>query len=70
VLLLETDAGGAARIAARITVAAEQRTAGNPWSVRVVVGWAGATTGAELRRALLAADAHLRARIGQIDPSD
>lgn len=64
VLLLETDAGGAARFAARITVAAEQRMAGNPWAVRMVVGWAGAATGEEVRPALRAADAHLRTRMG------
>lgn len=68
VLLLETDAGGGARFAARITVAAEPRIAGNPWSVRMVVGWAGAATGAELRQAISAADAHLRSRIGSNEP--
>ena len=63
-LLLETDVGGAARLAARITVAAEHRLSGSTWPVRMVVGWAGAATGEELRHAVRAAEEHLRARRG------
>jgi GGDEF domain-containing protein len=63
-LLLETDVGGAARLAARITVAAEQRLSGSTWPVRMVVGWAGAATGEELRDAVRAAEKHLGARRG------
>lgn len=63
-LLLETDVGGAARLAARITVAAEHRLSGSTWPVRIVVGWAGATTGEELRHAVRAAEEHLRVRRG------
>lgn len=62
VLLLETDDGGAARLAARITVAAELRLSGSTWPVRMVVGWAGAATGEELRGAIRAAEQHLSAR--------
>ena len=61
-LLLETDVGGAARLAARITVAAEMRLSGSTWPVRMVVGWAGAATGEELRGAIRAAEQHLSAR--------
>ena len=61
-LLLETDVGGAARLAARITAAAELRLSGSTWPVRMVVGWAGAATGDELRGAVRDAEQHLSAR--------
>ena len=61
-LLLETDIAGAARLAARITVAAELRLSGSTWPVRMVVGWAGAATGEELREAVRAAEEHLSER--------
>jgi GGDEF domain-containing protein len=61
-LLLETDVAGAAKLAARITVAAELRLSGSTWPVRMVVGWAGAATGEELRGAIRAAEEHLSAR--------
>ncbi len=61
-LLLETDVGGAARLAARITAAAELRLSGSTWPVRMVVGWAGAATGEELRGAVRDAEQHLSAR--------
>ena len=63
-LLLETDVAGAARLAARITVAAELRLSGSTWPVRMVVGWAGAATGEELRGAVRAAEEHLSERRG------
>jgi GGDEF domain-containing protein len=63
-LLLETDVAGAARLAARITVAAELRLSGSTWPVRMVVGWAGAATGEELREAVRAAEGHLSERRG------
>ena len=63
-LLLETDVAGAARLAARITVAAELRLAGSTWPVRMVVGWAGAATGDALREAVRAAEQHLSVRRG------
>lgn len=63
-LLLETDAAGAAKLAARITVAAEKRLSGSRWPVRMVVGWAGAATSEELHRAVRAAERHLRVRRG------
>ena len=63
-LLLETDVAGAARLAARITVAAELRLSGSTWPVRMVVGWAGAATGEELREAVRAAEGHLNERRG------
>ena len=61
-LLLETDVVGAARLAARITVAAELRLAASTWPVRMVVGWAGAATSEELRGAVRAAEEHLNVR--------
>ncbi len=61
-LLLETDASGAAMLAARITVAAEKRLSGSTWPVRLMVGWAGASTSEDLRHAVRAADRHLRTR--------
>ncbi|MDF2733841.1 MAG: sensor diguanylate cyclase [Chloroflexota bacterium] len=61
-LLLETDVVGAARLAARITVAAELRLAASTWPVRMVVGWAGAATREELRGAVRAAEEHLNVR--------
>ena len=63
-LLIETDVAGAARLAARITVAAESRLAASTWPVRMAVGWAGASTGEELRHAVRDAEQHLSARRG------
>lgn len=64
VLLLETDTRGAAGFAARITVAAEQWLAGSTWPIQLRVGWAGAVSSEELRRAVRDAETHLRARRG------
>ena len=62
VLLLETDAAGAARYAARATAAVETWLAASPWDVRLSIGWAATTDPDELRRGLRNAEAHLRAR--------
>lgn len=59
VLLLHADAEGAARFAARAILEAHGWLATSPWHPDLVVGWAGASSGDELRDAVRAAEAHL-----------
>lgn len=59
VLLLQADAEGAARFAARAILAAQGWLATSPWHPELVVGWAGASNADELRDAVRAAEAHL-----------
>lgn len=62
VLLLQADAEGAARFAARAILEAQGWLATSPWHPELVVGWAGAASGDELRDAVHAAEAHLAAQ--------
>lgn len=59
VLLLHADAEGAARFAARAILEAQVWLETSPWHPELVVGWAGATSGDELRAAVRTAEAHL-----------
>lgn len=59
VLLLHTDAEGAARFAARAILEARLWLATSPWQPELMVGWAGASSGDELRDAVRTAEAHL-----------
>lgn len=59
VLLLHTDAEGAARFAARAILEARLWLATSPWQPELLVGWAGASSGDELRGAVRTAEAHL-----------
>lgn len=59
VVLLQADAEGAARFAARAILEAQSWLATSPWHPELVVGWAGAASGDELRDAVRAAEAHL-----------
>lgn len=59
VLLLQADAEGAARFAARAIMEAQGWLATSPWQPELMVGWAGAASGDELRDAVRAAEAHL-----------
>lgn len=59
VLLLQADAEGAARFAARAILEAQAWLATSPWRPGLVVGWTAASSGDELRNAVRAAEAHL-----------
>lgn len=59
VLLLQADAEGAARFAARAILETQGWLATSAWHPDLVVGWAGASSGDELRDAVRAAEAHL-----------
>lgn len=59
VLLLQADAEGAARFAARAILEAQGWLATSPWHPGLAVGWAGAASGDALRDAVRAAEAHL-----------
>ena len=62
VLLLQADAEGAARFAARAILEAQVWLETSPWHPELVVGWAGASSGDELRAAVRTAEAHLASR--------
>jgi len=64
VLLLQADAEGAARFAARAILEAQVWLATSPWHPELVVGWAGASSGDELRDAVRTAEAHLATQHG------
>lgn len=59
VLLLQADAEGAARFAARAILEAQVWLETSPWHPGLGVGWAGAASGDELRDAVRNAEAHL-----------